>query len=98
MPQPAGRDSSTRLEFEELTVLGENLVVTGFEMTEIDTLLLEDDEDGGSEPEQLPPPPLIAVSQLGDVWIIGGHRLTQGDACDPGVYARLMGEREIASH
>jgi hypothetical protein len=86
-----------RLEFEELTVLGEDLVVTGFEMTEIDTLLLEDDEDGGAEPEQLPAAVLVAVSQLGDVWILGDHRLTQGDACDPGVYARLMGEREIAT-
>jgi DNA modification methylase len=87
-----------RLEFEELTVLGEDLVVTGFEMTEIDTLLLEDDdEDGGSEPEQLPAVPLVAVSRLGDVWILGAHRLTQGDACDPAVYARLIGEREIAT-
>lgn len=87
-----------RLEFEELTLLGEDLVVTGFEMTEIDTLLLEDDdENGGSELEQLPARPLVTVSQLGDVWILGGHRLTQGDACDPDVYARLMGEREIAT-
>ena len=80
-----------------LTVLGEDLIGNGFEMTEIDTLLLEDDEDGGSEPEQLPAPPLVAVSQLGDVWILGDHCLTQGDACDPGVYAGLMGEREIAT-
>ena len=39
-----------RLEFEELTVLGSDLMDTGFEMAEIDTLLLEDDDEGeGSE-------------------------------------------------
>jgi len=35
-----------RLEFEELTVLGSDLLDTGFEMAEIDTLLLEDSLSG----------------------------------------------------
>jgi len=33
------------VEFEELTMLGEDVVVTGFAMAEIDAALLEDDED-----------------------------------------------------
>ena len=74
-----------RVEFEELTVLGFDLVDTGFEMAEIDAIMLDEDEDGGdnlglgSAPAQTS----SAVSQLGDVWILGDHRLIQSDAREP---------------
>jgi hypothetical protein len=80
-----------RLEFQELTVLGQDLLDTGFEMAEIDTLLLEDDDEGdGAELEALSLPRTPSTSRLGDVWILGQHRLIQGDAREPGVYERLM--------
>ena len=88
-----------RVEFEELTVLGFDLVDTGFEMAEIDTIMLDEDEDGGdglvlgSAAAQAS----SAVSRLGDVWILGDHRLIQGDAREPAIYDRLMGEGELAS-
>src|SRR5271157_6406364 len=70
-----------RLEFEELTVLGSDLLDTGFEMAEIDTLLLDDDEEGdGTELATSSLAGPFATSRLGDVWILGDHRLIQGDA------------------
>ena len=85
-----------RLEFEELMVLGEDLLATGFEMAEIDMMLLEDcDDAGGAELDM--PPPLAMTSRPGDVWNLGEHRLTQGDAREPDVFARLMGEGELAT-
>lgn len=87
-----------RLEFEELTVLGKDLLTTGFEMAEIDTLLLEDcDEVGDAELDAPPSPPQIATSRHGDIWILGEHRLIQGDAREPGVYELLMWDGELAT-
>jgi DNA modification methylase len=37
------------------------------------------------------PEPGPAVTQPGDVWVLGKHRLICGDARDPAVYAALMG-------
>jgi DNA modification methylase len=86
-----------RVEFAELTLLGEDIVVTGFAMAEIDAVLLEDDEDPDDlEAEALALPWSVATSRAGDVWVLDDHRLIQGDARDPGVYARLMVEGETA--
>jgi hypothetical protein len=85
-----------RLEFEELTVLGVDLVETGFETAEIDGLmLLDDDEDLVSE---VPAPQRFetAVSSLGDIWVLGDHRLAHGDARDAALYDRLMRPGEFA--
>src|SRR5271166_679354 len=80
-----------RLEFQELTVLGLDLLDTGFEMAEIDTLLLADDDEGeGAELAASSLPGTSSTSRLGDVWILGQHRLIQGDAREPGVHERLM--------
>lgn len=84
-----------QVEFKELTVLGEDLVVTGFEMAEVDAVLLEDeDAPDPYEAEPRPPPSSVSTSQLGDVWILGEHRLIQGDAREAAVYARLLAHGE----
>jgi ParB-like chromosome segregation protein Spo0J len=64
-----------RLEFEELTVLGVDLVETGFETAEIDGLmLLDDDEDLAAGEVPAPQPLETAISRLGDIWLLGDHR------------------------
>jgi ParB-like nuclease domain len=86
-----------RLEFEELTVLGVDLVETGFETAEIDGLmLLDDDEDLAAGEAPAPQRLETAVSHLGDIWILGNHRLAQGDARDAALYERLMPPGEVA--
>lgn len=90
----AGWDSELlALEFESLVDTDMDLTVTGFEMGEIDLLLLEGDggpaadgDDNIPEPELGPP-----VTRLGDLWLIGGrHRLLCGDAREPGAGDRLL--------
>ncbi len=58
----------------------------------------EADEDGGEDrdDERDPASQLSPVSRVGDVWIIGRHRLICGDAADPTVVATLM--RGEAAH
>ena len=86
-----------RLEFEELTVLEEDLVVTGFEAAEIDMVLLSEEvETPEAEAAGIPALADVAVSRTGDVWLLGDHRLTQGDAQDAGCYARILDPAELA--
>ncbi len=69
-----------------------DITVTGFEMGEIDIILGELDETDSGEAETVPEidPTLPTISQSGDLWVLGRHRLYCGDATDAESYARLM--------
>jgi len=70
-----------------------DLTVTGFEAADIDRLIsgldnpIIDQADVVPEVDRLAP----AVSQLGDIWNIGPHRLVCGNSLDPAVYSTLLG-------
>ena len=84
-----------RVEVEELIELGEDLVVSGFALAEIDCLLLDDESEAAPEPEIKPPLLSTAISQPGDLWRLGEHYLFQGDARASESYGAIMqtGER-----
>lgn len=82
------------LELGELIDLGADLVATGFELAEIDAILL-DDCDGDGPGEDLPEPEEFAVSQSGDIWMLGEHRLIQGDALDAATYQAVIEDDEV---
>lgn len=70
----------------------DDLAGTGFTDVDLDHLL-SDLAPALPEPdEQDIEPPTEPVSQLGDVWVLGRHRLVCGDSTDPEVYAALMGD------
>ena len=84
-----------KIEFQALAELDLDfdLEITGFETAELD-LLLDDSagEDAADPADEMPEPvPGPAVTQPGDVWLLGKHRLICGDARDPATYAALMG-------
>ena len=70
------------------------VTLTGFDVPEIDILIGElehgDAEDEGSLSDAIEPYPGMAITQPGDIWIIGKHRLICGDATDSAVYTRLL--------
>jgi len=70
-----------------------DLEATGFAMGEIDLRIegLDDlaEATEADSADQLPPSG-PAVTQLGDLWLLGRHRLFCGDARDDAAYARLM--------
>ncbi len=82
-----------RVEFEELKELDFNLELTGFELPELEDIL-GTEADGGTEgqtdPDAVPEAQEEPVSRLGDVWLLGGHRLMCGDSTDAGSVALLM--------
>ena len=82
-----------RLEFEDLIALGCDVINSGFELAEVNALLFED-EDTEEAAEVMPAGPV--VSRPGDVWLLGRHRLLQGDARAPSAYEELMLPGEAA--
>lgn len=90
-------EDNLQLEIEELIELGEDVVVAGFEPAEIDALLLADDDEAAADDDaDACAPGSVAVSQPGDLWLLGRHRLLQGDARPPESYARLTPPGELA--
>ncbi|WP_439575936.1 site-specific DNA-methyltransferase [Phreatobacter sp.] len=66
--------------------------ITGFSSIDIDLICDRAmAKDGAETEEALPSPPPVAVVKVGDVWLLGEHKLFVGDATDPGSYETLMG-------
>src|ERR1700758_5186222 len=64
------------LELEEIQGLDFDLSLTGFDPGEIDKLLLLEDEERANA---APPLPEAPVSRVGDLWLLGAHRVLCGD-------------------
>jgi DNA modification methylase len=79
------------LELIELQKLDFDLSLTGFGDDELQRLLAPPGTEGLTEPDDVPDPPGEPVTQPGDVWRLGRHRLICGDSTDAGVIRRLMG-------
>ncbi len=70
-----------------------DLEITGFPTGESDQLLLDHEADGESPPEEVDlSVSSISVSQQGDLWQLGKHRLLCGDAQDGSAVTRLLGD------
>jgi len=79
-----------KIQLEELDSVDFDLDLTGFSIPEIDAIL----DDGAGEPEEAMPTPEPgpSVSRLGDLWLLGPHRLLCGSALEAVSYAALMAE------
>lgn len=88
-----------KLEFSEIEKLALNLEdelnldITGFDFKEIDVLLAEDKPNEKVD-EKLNSVPYVAeneiVSQHGDVWLLGKHKIICGDSLKKETYQRLF--------
>jgi len=82
------------IELQGLIDLDFEVELTGFEMGEIDLILESAYEAKGEAagPEDEIPEPLEgpSVSQPGDLWLLGEHRLLCGDALDHGAYEHVL--------
>ena len=82
------------IELQALIDFDFEVELTGFSMGEIDIVLdkaaeaqrdAENPEDKVPEPVSGPP-----ITEVGDLWLLGDHRLLCGDARSPGAYDRLL--------
>lgn len=84
-------------EFAALEGLGFDLTLTGFGADEI-AGLMNAGSPGLTDPDDVPEAPVVPAAVLGDVWVLGRHRLVCGDsttveavdACLNGVKPHLM--------
>ena len=78
-----------RIELGDLLAEGFDLSLTGFDDSELATLLTEP-TGGLTDPDDIPEPPAEPASRAGDVWLLGRHRLVCGDATDPATVAKAL--------
>lgn len=78
-----------RLELSDLTNDGFDLSLIGFGDDELAALMVEQTE-GLTDPDETPPVPDEPVSVLGDVWVLGRHRLVCGDCTEVGVVDKAL--------
>lgn len=80
------------LELQSLSELDLDfdLEITGFDGAELDRLLSLDPTDETDAADETPPVEDVAVTRLGDVWIMGDHRLICGSALSASDYDTLM--------
>jgi len=79
-------------ELAAIEAEGYELGVIGFTDDELESLLAND-APASAEPqaeEEIPEAPAVPVTQPGDLWLIGPHRLICGDCRDRGVVERLL--------
>lgn len=81
------------LELQELVELDFDMDLTGFSIAEIDfTLEAASNSHDDDEADHIPALEHAAVSQHGDVWQLGRHRLLCGDARSEADYHLLMAD------
>ncbi len=88
------------IELADLGELSFDIPVLGFSLPEIDMLLDDASEaspmtEASDLEEHVPPSTNEVITKVGDLWQLGRHRLICGDARDPEVYSRLLGEEIV---
>ena len=74
-----------------------DVTVTGFEVAEIDVILKEAIDTSGME-DAIPEPILdqTPVTEPGDLWLLGKHRILCGNSLHDETYKTLLGNRRAA--
>lgn len=80
-----------KIEVADLDAMEFDLTLLGFSTDVLAGLLVNATATGNTDPDDVPEPPADPVSALGDVWVLGNHRITCGDCTDALVVERLLG-------
>lgn len=86
----AGWDTEMlKLEVADLSEMGFDLPLMGFSEDEL-TALSASPNAGLTDPDETPDAPQQPVSELGDVWILGKHRLACGSSTEADVVEKVL--------
>jgi len=88
-------DSMLALELKELGETGFDLDLTGFSLDEINALTPLEVEPGLTDEDAVPEAPEKPTTRLGDVWILGQHRLMCGDSTSIDAVEKLMDGQKV---
>jgi DNA modification methylase len=81
-------------EIALMTEEGSDLDVLGFTAEELAEIQSETTE-AETDPDETPEPPVQPVSVLGDVWVMGNHRIICGDCTNPSTVEKAKGGNKI---
>jgi hypothetical protein len=79
-----------KAEIEDLKLEDFDLSLLGFDDKFLDGLLEPEPTDGLTDPDFVPESPAIPKTVLGDVWILGRHRVMCGDSTSIDSVEKLM--------
>ena len=83
-------DEMLAVELTDLKDMGFDLDLTGFSTDEIEALLAPVGTEGLTDEDAVPEVPEAPVTVLGDVWLLGKHRLLCGDSTSIDAVETLM--------
>ncbi|MFO0911477.1 MAG: DNA modification methylase [Pirellulales bacterium] len=83
------------IELADLQSAEYDLTLLGFDQEELAKLLGGDIKEGLTDPDDIPEPPDEPVTQPGDLWILGNHRLLCGDSGSVSDLDRLLDGQPI---
>ncbi len=83
------------IELADLQGMDFDLDLLGFDADALAKILNPELKDGQCDPDEVPAPPDAAITQQGDLWILGEHRLLCGDSSKPEDLDRLLDGAEI---
>ena len=83
-------DQLLTIELNDLMADGFALELLGFDKDELDKLLEPEQIEGLTDEDAVPEVPDEPVTKLGDVWILGNHRLMCGDSTSIDAVENLM--------
>ncbi len=79
------------IELSALQEMEFDLNLLGFEADDLLTIMSGGDVNGGlTDPDQVPLPPDAAITQPGDLWVLGNHRLLCGNSSSAADVDRLL--------
>ncbi|MCP3393389.1 site-specific DNA-methyltransferase [Bradyrhizobium sp. CCGB12] len=84
-------DAMLALEVGDLAALGADLSLAGFSDAEL-TALATKQNIWLTDPDEAPQLPKAPITKIGDVWLLGRHRLICGDCTDRETVAKLLGK------
>jgi DNA modification methylase len=78
------------IELSELRGMDVDLELLGFSSAELEKMLGATGTEGLTDPDAIPEPPDEAITQPGDLWVLGNHRLLCGDSGKAEYVDRLL--------
>jgi len=83
------------IELKDLQGADYDLGLLGFDDKELAKLLDGEVTEGLTDPDAIPEPPDEAITQPGDIWVLGDHRLMCGDSGSEADLDRLLEDATI---
>jgi DNA modification methylase len=85
-----------KLEIKDLEASDFDISLLGFDAEELENILDEPEiTEGLTEDDEVPEPPEQPITALGDVWVLGKHRLMCGDSTSINAVDKLMNGQTV---